>query len=156
MVKFDVGNIAAIRKGLGAMAAALQVTAALKRDDQTFGGWVTSNEGFGDGHEFVLILDTEWGFMERFPECLTEAQRLQRISSRAAFELSLRLCEMEAGGSLTEIDSYNPVIAWSDENQKRCPYRIGTPPFCSLELYDKKVTQTLIAGSRELVTEEEA
>jgi hypothetical protein len=54
------------------------------------------------------------------------------------------------------IDSYNAVIAWSAENQKRCPYKIGTLPFCSLELYNKKVTDTLIAGSRVLVTEEEA
>ena len=65
----------------------------------------------------MLILDTEWGFLAKFPEALTEAERLKRSSSRAAFELSLRLCKMEADGSLTEIDSYNPVIAWSTENQ---------------------------------------
>jgi hypothetical protein len=129
MVNFSDANIAAsMREELNAMAAAHQVTVTLKRDDQTFGGWVTSNARFGDGLEFVLILDTEWGFMEKFPEGLTEAQRLQRSSSRAAFELSLRLCKKEAGGTLTEIDSYNAVIAWSAENQKRCPYKIGTPP----------------------------
>ena len=140
-------NPAAWAEALNAMALAGHVAVTLKRDDQTFGGWVTSNEGFGDGHEFVLILDTEWGFMEKFPEGLTEAQRLQRSSSKAAFELSLRLCKKEADGTLTEIASYNPVIQWSDENQRRCPYKTGNPPHCSRELYDKKVTNTLIAGA---------
>jgi hypothetical protein len=36
----------------------------------------------------VLILDTEWGFMEKFPDGLSEAARIQRSSSKAAFELS--------------------------------------------------------------------
>jgi hypothetical protein len=132
------------------------VAVALKRDDQTFGGWVTSNARFGDVLEFVLILDTEWGFLEKFPEGLTAAERLQRSSSKAAFELSPRLCKKEADGTLTEIASYNPVIQWSDDNQLRCPYKTGNPPYCSRELYDKKVTKTLRAGSRELVTEQEA
>jgi hypothetical protein len=116
MVNFSETNIAAMRAELNAMAAALQVTVALKQDDQTFGGWVTSTQRFGDGLEFVLILDTEWGFMEKFPEGLTEAERLKRSSSRAAFELSPGLCKKEAGGSLREIDRYNAVIAWSAEN----------------------------------------
>jgi hypothetical protein len=156
MVNFDDAHIASMREELKAMAAANQVTVTLKQDGQTFGGWATSNLRFGDGLEYVLLLDTEFGFMEKFPEGLTAAARLQRSSSRAAFELSLRLCTHEADGSLTQIESYNPVIAWSAENQKRCPYRTGDPPFCSRALYDKKVTKTLREGSRELVTEKEA
>jgi hypothetical protein len=53
-----------MRKELRAMAAAHEVAIALKRDDQALGGWVASNARFGDGLESVLILDTEWGFME--------------------------------------------------------------------------------------------
>ena len=68
------------------------------------------------------------GLLGEFPDGLSKAQRLQRSSSKAAFELSLRLCKKEADGTLTEIDSYNAVIAWSAENQERCPYKIGTPP----------------------------
>jgi hypothetical protein len=77
---------------------------------------------------------------------------------------------------VTEIDvSYNPVIEWSYENQSRCPYKIGPPHSCRrtaaaicgsvrsspgvrwyCDLYDRKVTKTLVAGSRFLVTEKEA
>jgi hypothetical protein len=102
MVNFDDANVAKMRKELKAMAAANQVTVTLKQDEQTFGGWVTSNERFGDGLEYVLLLDTEWGFLAKFPEDLTEPERFQRSSSKAAFELSLRLCAMEADGSLTK------------------------------------------------------
>jgi hypothetical protein len=128
MVNFTPANIAAMIKELNAMATARQVTVALKRVDQTFGGWVTLNARFGNGLEFVLILDTEWGFSKKFPAGLSKAQRRQCSSSKAAFELSLRLCIKEADGTLTEIASYNPVIEWSAENQSRCPYRTGTPP----------------------------
>jgi hypothetical protein len=110
---FSDESCAAMAAELIAMAAANQVAVALKLDDQTLGGWVTSNERFGDVLEYVLLLDTEWGFSEKFPEGLTEAERFQRSSSKAAFELSPRLCAMEADGSLTQIDSYNAVIAWS-------------------------------------------
>ena len=137
------------------MVAAHQATVALKQEDQTFSGWATLKARFGNGLEFVLILDTEWGFLEKFPKGLTPAQRLQRSSSKAAFELSLRLCKKEADGTLTEVASYNPVIQWSDDNQRRCPYKIGGR-HCSRELHDKKVTKIWRAGSRELVTEKEA
>jgi hypothetical protein len=92
MPKSAPAHIAAMTQKLNAMAAAHQVTVTLKRDDQTFGGWVTSNARFGDVLEFVLILDTEWGFLEKLPKGLTEAQRLQRSSSKAAFELKASGC----------------------------------------------------------------
>jgi hypothetical protein len=142
MVNFTPANIAAMIKELNAMATARQVTVTLKRVDQTFGGWVTLNARFGNVLEFVLILDTEWGFLEKLPKGLTQAQRLERSSSKAAFELSLRLCKKEADGTLTEIASYNPVIQWSDDNQQRCPYKTGGR-HCSRELYDKKVTKAM-------------
>jgi hypothetical protein len=77
MVNFDGAHIAKMREELKAMAAANQVTATLKLDDQTFGGWATSNERFGDGLEYVLILDTEWGFMEKFPGSPSGTTRAQ-------------------------------------------------------------------------------
>jgi hypothetical protein len=152
---FTPASIAALKKQFKDMAAARQATKTLKLADQTFVGWATLKARFENGLEFVLIVDTEWGFLKKFPKGLSKAERLQRSSSKAAFELSLRLCKKEADGTLTEIASYNPVIQWSDENQRRCPYKIGGR-HCSRELYDKKVTKTLIAGSRELVTEKEA
>jgi hypothetical protein len=85
---FPPANIAAMTKQLRAMAAARQVTMTVKRGDPTLGGWVTLNAQFGNGLEYVLILDTEWGFLEKFPRGLTPAQRLQRSTSKAAFEPS--------------------------------------------------------------------
>jgi hypothetical protein len=108
-------------KALKAMVAARQVTVTSKRKDQTFSGWATLKARFVNGLEFVLILDTEWGFSEKFPAGLPKAQRRQRSSSKAAFELSLGLCRKEADGTLTEIGSYNPVIVGWDVNPRRGP-----------------------------------
>jgi hypothetical protein len=110
------------------MLAASEVAVTPELEDQTFGGWAKSTQRFGNELEYVIIADTEWGFLEKFPKGPSPAQRLQRSSSKAAFELSPRLCQSQDDGTLTEIASYNAVIAWSAENQRRCPYKIGTPP----------------------------
>jgi hypothetical protein len=94
MPSFSPANIAAMIKKLRAMAAARQVTVTLKRDERPDIRRLGDFESrFGNGLEFVLILDTEWGFLEKFPKGPSPAQRLQRSSSKAAFELSLRLCK---------------------------------------------------------------
>jgi hypothetical protein len=56
---FSQANIATMIRELKAMAAARQVMVTLKREDQKFTGWATSTSRFGNGLEFVIILDTE-------------------------------------------------------------------------------------------------
>jgi hypothetical protein len=67
MPDFSQANIAVMIKELKAMLAARQVTVTSKREGQTFSGWATSTKRFGNGLEYVLILDTEWGFLENSP-----------------------------------------------------------------------------------------
>jgi hypothetical protein len=57
------------------MALKGHMAVALKREDQTPSGWAISTKRFGDGLEYVLILDTEWGFPKKFPDGLSNACR---------------------------------------------------------------------------------